>query len=170
MFGKYEGGGGIDLAFLVLKNAGVYVDSGANIGQWFLYLGHIEALKSLAFEPVRSENAWLAECVSVQSQWRVDLFNYGLGSEEAELDIQVNGARSTLQIDWYTAENYVREKIAIKRLGTVLESLEIESVDFWKLDTEGAELEALKGAREYLQQRKIGTIYFECHPPNYQEI
>jgi FkbM family methyltransferase len=170
VFGKYEGGAGIDLAYSVLKNGGVYIDSGANIGQWLLYLGHIEGLRSLAIEPVRSENNWLTECVSVQSQWRVDIFKFGLGSEEAELDIQVNGARSTLQMDWYTAENYIREKTAIKRLGSVLESLEIESVDFWKLDTEGAELEALKGASEYLQQQKIGIIYFECHPSNYQEI
>jgi FkbM family methyltransferase len=170
VFGKYEGGGGIDLAFSVLKNGGVYVDSGANIGQWLLYLGHIEGLKSLAFEPVRSENAWLTECLAAQSTWQTEVFNFGLGAEAAELDIQVNGARSTLQMDWYTAENYVREKISIKKLASVLGGLEIEAVDFWKLDTEGAELEALKGASEYLQQQKIGVIYFECHPSNFQEI
>jgi len=100
VFGKYEGGAGIDLAFSALKNGGVYIDSGANIGQWLLYLGHIIGLKSLAFEPVSSQREWLKESLSVQNNWDVDIFESGLGSENAELDIQVNGPRSTLQMDW----------------------------------------------------------------------
>lgn len=169
VYGKYEGGYGIDLAASMLKEGGVYVDSGANIGQWLLYLGHIKGLKAHAFEPVSSQRAWLNECLSKQ-QWHVNVFDFGLGSESTELDIQVNGARSTLQMDWYQGENFKLEKISIKKLEDVLESQSIDSVDFWKLDTEGAELEALLGAKKYLQQGRIKCVYFECHPSNYKAI
>ena len=168
--GKYEGGEGIDLAASALKNGGVYVDSGANIGQWLLYLGHIERLTALAVEPVNTQRAWLQECVDHQDHWGIDIINSGLGSQDAELEIQLNGARSTLQMDWYTEENFQRQTITIRRLEDILEERNIETVDFWKLDTEGAEFEALLGAKKYLQNHAIKHIYFECHPSNYKEI
>jgi FkbM family methyltransferase len=105
-----------------------------------------------------------------QPNWNVNVFDVGLGSEDAELDIQVHGARSTLQMDWYKGENFKLEKVNIRKLEDVLHSNNIETVDFWKLDTEGAELQALLGAKKYLKQGKIKHIYFECHPSNYQEI
>lgn len=170
VFGKYEGGAGIDLAASVLENGGVYIDSGANIGQWLLYLGHFPSLKILAFEPVSSQRTWLKECVSVQDHWTVDIFEAGLGSQNARLNIQTDGARSTLQMDWYKEKNHALEKIDIRPLDSVLEELDIEAIDFWKLDTEGAELEALLGAKNILQQRRIRYIHFECHPSNYADI
>jgi len=170
VFGKYEGGYGIDFAASELSQGGVYVDSGANIGQWLLYLAHLPNIKILAFEPVSSERAWLTECISKQSQWHVDVFDHGLGSEDSELEIQVHGARSTLNMDWYQDENFSRETVAIRKLDDVLERLHINTVDFWKLDTEGAEFHALKGAKKHLQNRKIKIVYFECHPSNYVDI
>jgi hypothetical protein len=73
-------------------------------------------------------------------------------------------------MDWYQGENFKLEKISIKKLEEVLEKHNIDNVDFWKLDTEGAELEALLGAKKYLQKGKIKCIYFECHPTNYEAI
>ena len=63
VYGKYEGGAGIDLAMEKLKNGGVYIDSGANIGQWLLYIANLKGVKTIAFEPVKSERNWLAKCV-----------------------------------------------------------------------------------------------------------
>ncbi len=170
VFGKYEGGAGIELAQNYLKDGGVFVDSGANIGQWLLYLGHIRNLKALEFEPVTSERNWLTECLSHQDNWNADVFEFGLSSKDAEVEIQLDGSRSTLNMDWYKDSNNERERVLLKRLDETLERLDIDQVDFWKLDTEGAEKQALLGAQSYLENRKIKCIYFECHPLNYQEI
>ena len=160
VYGKYEGGYGIELAKQFLKGGGTYVDSGANIGQWLLFLGHLPNLRALEFEPVRSERAWLNECVSAQDNWNVEIFDFGLSSENAEVEIQLNGPRSTLNMDWYQDRNLARENVSLRRLDKTLSELEVDTVDFWKLDTEGAEKEALIGAEAYLKNQKIPISFF----------
>jgi len=170
VFGKYEGGAGIDYAASYLKNGGVYVDSGVNIGQWLLYLGSLPNLHCVAFEPVASQREWLQECLSYQNKWKVDIVSSGLGSQDFETEIQINGSRSTLHMDWYVDKALPKTTVAIKRLDRILADKRILHVDFWKLDVEGAELDALKGAQNLLETQSIKCIYFECHPSNYQEI
>jgi len=170
VFGLYEGGEGINYAAAQLKEGSVYIDSGANIGQWLIYLGGIPGLRSLAFEPVNSEREWLEECLNYQSKWDTEVVNCGLGSEKAHTEIQIDGSRSTLNTDWYVEKDLPRTTISIQRLDDVLKEKKIAQVDFWKLDVEGAELEALKGAKEILKRQKIKCIYFECHPTNYKAI
>ena len=46
----------------------------------------------------------------------------------------------------------------------------IDEVRFWKLDVEGAELQALQGAEGLLKEKRIKTIFFECHPDNYSAV
>ena len=47
---------------------------------------------------------------------------------------------------------------------------DIDAIDFWKLDIEGAEYDALLGAGRYLSNRLIKNIYFECRPSIYGKI
>ena len=169
VYGLYEGGKGINFAHKQLSQGGVYIDSGANIGQWLLYLGHIQHLTTLAFEPVQSQHDWLESCLKNYSDWDVELLKFGLGCEDATLDIQCDGARSTLNLDWFKTKNLAREKIKIRRLDDLLSERNIDYVNFWKLDVEGAEIQALQGAENAFQHRNIGTLYFECHHNNYAQ-
>ena len=88
VYGKYEGGIGIDFARSQLNKGGYFIDSGANIGQWLLYLATTDKVKTLAFEPVQSQRKWLKECLSIQKNWQVDVFDYGLSDKESILEIQ----------------------------------------------------------------------------------
>jgi hypothetical protein len=83
------------------------------------------------------------------------------------MSIQCDGARSTLRNDWYDTKILDRETIQIRRLEDVLREAEIDEVQLWKLDVEGAEYEALVGAGDYLSSQKIKHLYFECHHTNY---
>jgi FkbM family methyltransferase len=170
VYGKYEGGLGIDFARRILSGGGVYVDSGANIGQWILYLAGINGVRTLAFEPVNSERAWLEECVRGQDNWDVQIFPFGLGSKRSNAEIQCDGPRSTLRSDWYKGRGFDTQTIEIVRLTEILDASSIKKVKFWKLDVEGAELDALIGTSEYLGDRRIENIFFECHPSNYRAI
>ena len=170
VFGKYEGGGGLDFAHSVLKNGGIFIDSGANIGQWLLYLADLEGVRTFAFEPVTTQREWLLECLEKQNNWAVSVFAQGLGEKQESVDILCDGARSTVQTNWYKDKNLLKETIEISRLDQILRERCVDEIDFWKLDVEGAELAAIKGAEDYLQNHRIKNIYFECHPDSYQSV
>ena len=167
VYGYYEGGAGIKLARRMLKHGGVYVDSGANIGQWLVYISNLKQVQTLAFEPVASERSWLTSCIAEQGNWNVEIIANGLGDEFTSLPIQVHGARSTIQSDWYAKKGLDRELITMVSLEQALSERSIDRVRFWKLDVEGFEYEALVGAGKYIEQQKIDGIYFECHPDNF---
>lgn len=169
VFGAYEGGLGIEFARSRLKDGGVYVDSGANIGQWLLYLGALPGVRTLAFEPVDSQRHWLEACVARQSHWSspCEILPFGLGAADQEVEIQCDGARSTTQLSWYQGKQLQRQTITIRRLDEVLQSAGIHQVEIWKLDVEGAEDAALLGAEHYLAHQRIRAIYFEARPANY---
>lgn len=170
VYGDYEGGSGIALARKALESGGVYVDSGANIGQWLLYLGSDKNIQALAFEPVSSQHDWLADCLAQQDNWNVSLFKHGLGNQACSLQIQCHGARSTLHLDWFKDQNLPKELIQILPLDQVARSCGINTIQFWKLDVEGAELSALQGAGNLLKEQRIKTIYFECHQDSYRDV
>jgi len=167
VYGDYEGGVGLSFAKHALQNGGVFVDSGSNIGQWILYLGGMAGLQALEFEPVESQRQWLSYCLQHQPGWNFTVYPWGLGSENCEMEIQCDGARSTLRNDWYKAKTLDREVIQIRRLEDVLREAGINEVQLWKLDVEGAEYDALIGAGDYLASQRIKHIYFECHHTNY---
>jgi FkbM family methyltransferase len=167
VYGDYEGGTGLNYARNVLVKGGVFVDSGSNIGQWVLYLGGLPGVQALEFEPVESQRNWLSSCLQLQADWNCTIYPWGLGAETREMSIQCDGARSTLRNDWYDTKILDRETIRIRRLEDVLREAEIDEVQLWKLDVEGAEYEALVGAGDYLSSQKIKHLYFECHHTNY---
>ena len=170
IYGMYEGGLGIEWAMKALCNGGVFVDSGANIGQWLLYLGSISGLATFEFEPVDSQREWLQECINAQAGWNCTILKSGLGSSSKEVDIQCDGARSTTSMNWYKGKNFRTQRISIRRLEDIMVHHGIDLIDFWKLDVEGAEYDALLGAGRYLADRLIKNIYFECRPSIYGEI
>lgn len=170
VYGEYEGGQGIRFAQKMLRYGGIYIDSGANIGQWVLYLAELPQVRTLAIEPTSSQSEWLIRCLQQQNDWSVTVLKCGLGARQESADIQCDGPRSTLNMDWYSNKNLPTERIQIRTLDQVLSEQGISDVAFWKLDVEGAELEALRGAKQALRQQLIKAIYFECHPKNYQAV
>lgn len=169
-YGYYEGGVGIGYAASKLKSGGVYLDSGANIGQWIAYLSQLPGVRTLAFEPVPDQREWLESCLAEYPSWKVEVIPLALGSSHDVLEIQCAGSRSTFHTQWYKADNNQVIEVEVQRLDSVLTSKGVNRISVWKLDVEGFEHEALVGAEQYLKDKKIGAIYFECHPLNFEKI
>lgn len=153
-----------------LRNGGHVVDSGANIGQMTLSLAPLSSVTVHAFEPTNAAGDWLAECIEVNSFQNIRLIRNGLSSETCKMPIQLDDARSTLRMDWYQDKNLEVEEISLIALDDYLSDQNIDHVRLWKLDVEGHELQALKGAENSLAKGKIDAILIEVSQSTFEDV
>lgn len=155
-----------DAAFLhwARKNIpsnGVIVDSGSNIGQFLPYFSKIiPDGKILAFEPSPTLCHWIQESIKLNEQLPIQLYQFGLGEMEEAAKLFDYGAEVIHGL-WGKISKDQGDPIELIRLDTVLGQQNIQTVDLWKLDVEGFEVEALRGAGKYLEDRRIKHLYIE---------
>lgn len=170
VYGDYEGSVGMNWIREWMSNGGVFIDSGANIGQILLYVAPINNVTAFAFEPLKKNFQWLKECLSMHKDWNVQLIQKGLSDKDDTAEIQVDGPRSTLRMDWYSSKNLDHDTINLTLLDQSMEQNNVDRIRLWKLDVEGHELEALKGAKELLGDKSIDAIYLELTGGNYESV
>lgn len=151
--------------------APVVIDGGANIGAWTLamhqVLGHDRA-RFYLIEPQAScrvplERLGVPNCTLVQ---------VALGSESGTAVLSGSspgfGAASLYdRHDTYFEDTSVhKETVRVFRLDDLVSEQSLARIDLLKLDLEGGEFEALKGATASLQARLIRAIAFEFGSAN----
>ncbi len=144
-----------------LSRGGVVIDSGANVGQMVLSLAPLPGVSIHAFEPLDNACDWLLECLTRYPDWSVSVKRFGLSATDGCISLQVDGARSTARTDWYQGKDLPVTQISVMPLDDYLRDENVERVRLWKLDVEGCELEALKGARHSLRQQRIDALLIE---------
>jgi len=141
----------------------IVFDVGANIGQSALHYNKIlKNPKIYSFEPVKSTYDQLVSNTKELSN--VACFNFALGSEEKLLEITLSnesGYNSLKKEVFSKFESSVKELIQVKIIDCVAASLGIDKIDILKIDTEGFDLEVIKGSINLLKERKVKYIYCE---------
>lgn len=170
VYGDYEGSLQMDWIRKWLRNGDVVVDSGANIGQMLLYFASVAKTRVLAFEPLPAARLWLLDCLALQSGWNVAVLGCGLGESAHTVTFQVHGPLSTTRLDWYSTHALETIEISVDSLDSKLEELGVERVRLWKLDMEGGEPSAIRGARKSLQSRRIEAVLVETNPGSFAEL
>ncbi len=143
---------------------GVVVDSGANIGQTVMYLGQaVKGGKLFAFEPGKKQADWLTECVqrNLTALPGVEVVRCALGDHETDLYLNDTWVSERFHGGSSQISDTTGERVQVLRLGDFLEKRGIESIDLWKLDVEGYELQALRGAEALLKAGRIRALYVE---------
>jgi len=170
VYGDYEGP--LQMGWIKgwLSAGGVFIDSGANIGQMVVSLSHLPGVQTWAFEPVASERAWLQSCLERYSEWRVHVIPCGLSDLKQERMIRLAGGRSTLRTDWYLSRELAEESVELITLDSFAESQNLNRIRLWKLDMEGHEVEALAGARKLLSAQRIDALLIEVQTSTIPEI
>ena len=120
--------------------------------------------KVFAFEPSPRERRALRLHLVLNLCWNVTIQRLALGNENTEANLFVvqgsqTGCNSLRPPDVLSGISSVR--IRVTRLDDWLESQKIGQVDFIKLDVEGAELDALKGAERLLNRKPRPVILAE---------
>lgn len=118
----------------------------------------------VAFEPSRRERQKLGLHMRLNRCVNVKVENFALGSSDGEADFFLvdgpnTGCNSLRPPNVEEPTKVVR--VPVKTLDSYLNTRKIERVDFIKMDVEGAEWEALKGAVNLLERRPRPVILCE---------
>lgn len=152
-----------DLKRLVTNEKPILFDVGANHGQTIdEFLKEFPGSDIHAFEPGEQAFSRLA-----RHRGNATLNNFGLGSEEKELtffESTSTDMSSFLSVD---VDGWGREgkhkHIRITTIDAYCDASGIDRIDVLKTDTQGFDLEVLRGAKRMLEQRQIGLVYIEIN-------
>lgn len=146
-------------------NFEIFFDIGANIGQTISSIRNVFPNSQIwAFEPVQQTFGVLKANMANKN---VHCFQIGFGSENMETEIYVNRqdplstSNSIVNETNNESNSEGKQKIRIEKLDTFCENHSISKIDYLKIDTEGFDLEVLKGSCELLKNEKISFIEVE---------
>jgi FkbM family methyltransferase len=154
--------------------SGVVIDVGANVGNYSDEILSInDTLKIFAFEPHPLTFKKLQNKFSNNS--RIKVINKGLSSSSGELelfDYQDGDGSSHASLfkevitELHGSTNTVSHKVNLDTLDNFLETEKISEILLLKIDTEGNELEVLKGAKKIIADGNVLAIHFEFNEMN----
>ena len=150
------------------------VDAGANTGEYSLLLKDVLPLATIyAFEPNPVTFKVLKEKTKMINN--VKSFSIGLGSAESTMEIYTykNDKSSEhasvikeVMVTLHKSEQIENYQVSIINLDSFCKDHSLEKIHFLKIDTEGFELEVLKGAAHFIKEKNIEVIQFEFNEMN----
>lgn len=150
----------------------ILFDVGANDGDYALLAYDIfkNKLKIYSFEP--SEYTFKILVENTKGIDSINSYNIGFGEKIGKVKLYSSGKGSTLASVYNlsnrssTFKEEYSEEIKIETIDSFCNKNNLESIDILKIDIEGHELYALKGAKDLIKNKKIRFIQFEfgeCH-------
>ena len=160
----------------VLKPGDIFVDLGANEGFFSIVGSKIVGKEGqvIAVEPQQRLWEIIVKNVEINGLSNVMLLPYGIGSSNGEAEMHfypnLNSGASSLAKSFnfkvslrkFRKAIYSTSKITIKTLDEIFE--QGRNIKLMKVDIEGFELEALKGAKQLLGNHTIQNLLIEIHP------
>jgi FkbM family methyltransferase len=131
----------------------VVLDIGANIGCTAILFRGLSS-EVHAFEPSETTFAFLERNITNSGLNNVFLNNFGLGLEKGSFELTLsplNRSGGFISNQAKASVGHRIEKVDIKVLDEVVESMKLAKVDFVKIDVEGFEGHVLRGAKEVLK-------------------
>lgn len=151
-----------------LKKDMVFVDIGANLGEYSVFAAKRVA-QVLAFEPLPKMQNLLNENITLNNFKNVHIFPYGLSDSARQLSIhEIENVHEGLST-FFPGERVTRNTydVPLKSFDTEFPSYGVSRIDFIKVDIEGGELFALKGARQMIE-KFAPDVMVEINGPTYK--
>lgn len=150
------------------------IDVGAHVGDYSKFiLENFRTAKIIAFEPHPNTYKKLQLNLIDVNLENFQSYNIAIGKEETTMYLydheQYDGSQHATLYEEVITNIHKSKAIATKVKVTTLDNiidLQIPIIHLLKIDTEGHELEVLKGAEELLQKHKVLSILFEFNSMN----
>jgi FkbM family methyltransferase len=146
-----------ELLFLhdFLKKDMVLLDVGANVGEYTLFAAkRLINGKVISFEPMPALRGLLDENIRLNNFQNVKLQSYGLADIEGNFPIYTTEDIANEGLSTFFPSDNLKQRsihVEVKTLDRECESLQLDRLDFIKMDIEGSELKALQGAHNTIQ-------------------
>lgn len=158
----------------VLKQGSIFADIGAHIGYHTLIARNMigDSGKIYSVEANAENYRMLCDNVSINAYENIQCVNAIVSDVDGQGNLFINrdndGGHSLWdcsQLNWNQATNKNRKMIMMPSItiDTLMDHFSIPHIDLIKIDTEGAELSILKGAKKALQDGKIRNAVLEIH-------
>jgi FkbM family methyltransferase len=154
----------------ILNNGSTFIDGGANIGFFSLIASKIVGPTGavIAFEPTPSTLNYLKKNITTNKIKNIIVVDKGLSSSEKQLPFLLSKDNPEANFIVSKEDENLQNKDKIIKISTIsidkfCSENNINKIDLIKLDIEGQELEAIKGAREILTINENVKIIFELN-------
>ncbi len=145
-------------------------DVGANKGDYTFLCNRSLTIRNIphqifAFEPNNDNYVKLVDRFSGNKAIQIE--KYGIGEKTTESELIIPLERNSLasifsrDIEHFKSDNIRIDKIMIESIDNFMSNNRIHKIDFLKIDIEGNELSAIKGATKALDNKRISLIQFE---------
>jgi FkbM family methyltransferase len=172
----------VKLKELISSDIDIFFDVGAHKGETVNFiLKHFNVNKIFAFEPLENNFIKLKKNTNKNKlkEKNIEYFNFALGErKEIKYIKEMNESSSSTfnqinqESNYFKRKNrllnfsnkkffYLEKKVSIEKAKDIIIKYQVKKIDFLKIDTEGYELNVLKGFEEQLG--KINIILFEHH-------
>ncbi len=141
----------------------IIFDCGAHKGETAIDFKNRFPLAQIhSFEPIKKSFDELVKSTSVYPQ--IHCYNFALGDNEETIQIQIQQDSQTNSLRKSVTDNNLSntESIKVQTIDKFMESQNLYSIDLLKIDTEGFEIQVLKGAKNKLENGKIKFVLAEA--------
>jgi FkbM family methyltransferase len=152
--------------FLPMYRADIVFDVGAHMGDSSeVYLARFPGSHIFCFEPVEDTFRHLQD--NLKGNNRVDCCKLALGSSKGKGEMVLHGNADRFFLlgqskDLPTDDTVTTESVDIVTLDEFCHKKRIDHINYLKIDTEGGDLDVLKGAVKMLTEQRIDLVEVEA--------
>jgi FkbM family methyltransferase len=163
--------------YIKIYNNETFVDIGANVGYYTLKVAkeyQNNSIKIIAIEAHPENYKALCKNIELNNFSNIKAINKAVSAQKGVVTMYERKSLNRVQPEWYTIQpiisgNQLDKKYSIQIESDTLDNiLDKDKADFIKIDIEGAEVEALKGAQKTL--KSLRKIIVEIHENNFDKI
>lgn len=147
------------------KKGDIIIDGGAHKGGLAIYLAKIVGINGrvLAFEPDPLNFKRLVKNIKLNKLNNVIALNKGLWNENTFLSFHRSISTRSSLFYGNNADKKTAYKVPVVKLDDEVKRLNIDKVDFIKMDIEGAEIKAVMGTKKILERKRVNVAIASYH-------